>query len=87
MSSDETWMKQMGYDQSVEFMETLLKMFLGSAESLIVNDTSIFDDYSKYVSARFDPVQKAKQRDEQFPIDCQKAYAMGAGFKQKINSR
>ena len=85
MSSNDTWMKQMGYDQSLKFIENVLKMFLGSAETLIVNDTSMFEDYSKYVSSRFDPVEKAKIRDEQFPIDCQKAYDMGAGLFQKMN--
>jgi len=32
------------------------------------------------VAPRFDPVKKAKRRIEIFPIDCQKAFDMGARF-------
>lgn len=77
MSSNENWMMQMGYDQSSIFIENILKMFFGSSQSLIVNDTYMFEDYSKYVFRRFDPIEKAKKQDEQFPKDCKKAFDMG----------
>lgn len=35
-------------------------------------DTYQFNDYEKYASSAFDPVHKAKQRDEQFPKYLQK---------------
>ncbi len=50
----------------------------GSCESMFVTDTLQFDDYSKYVSTLFDPAEKKKHRDVQFPKDCKKAYELGA---------
>jgi hypothetical protein len=40
-------------------------------------DTYQFDDYSKVLATRFDPVKKKKRHDEVFPLDCQKAFEMG----------
>ena len=37
-----------------------------------------FEDYFKVVALRFDPEKKAKVRAEVFPIDCEKAFEMGA---------
>jgi hypothetical protein len=42
-----------------------------------------FEDYSKYVAPRFDPLKKAQRRKEVFPQDCQKAYEMGIRFAKK----
>jgi hypothetical protein len=49
----------------------------GEAESLIVNDTTLFEDHSKYLTERFDPEAKAKTRKEEFPKECDKAFQMG----------
>ena len=62
MSSTNAWMKEMGYDQTVKFIEKVMKLIFGSAETLMVNDTYQFDDYSKYVATRFDPAAKAETR-------------------------
>jgi len=43
-------------------------------------DTYQFDDYSKVVSDRFDPMKKAQRRKEIFPEDCEKAFEMGDRF-------
>ena len=56
----------------------------GSSESLYVTDTYQFDDYSKYVSTRFNVEEKTKRRDEEFPKDCRKAFDMGVRFAQQI---
>lgn len=77
MSSNEAWMKEMGYDAYPKFLENVLRLIFGAAETLIVTDTSLFEDYSLYVSDRFDPVHKAEIREKQFPIDCKKAFDMG----------
>jgi len=73
-------MKEMGYDQSVQLVAKLLKTFFGYSELLLVNDTFQFDDYSKYAASRYDPIEKARRREEVFPKDCAKAYDMGARF-------
>ena len=70
-------MKDLGYEQNFKDSEMAMRRLFGSFESLIVNDTYQFDDYSKYVVTAFDEKEKAKVRDEQFPVDCQKAFDMG----------
>jgi len=58
-------------------------LIFGSCETLIVTDTYQFDDYSKYVTSLFDASEKARRRNEVFPIDCQKAFEMGARIAQQ----
>lgn len=58
-------------------LQTLHQRF-GHAESLYSFDTLQFDDYSKVVADRFDPEQKAQRRAEVFPLDCRKAFELGA---------
>lgn len=36
------------------------------------------------VGSRFDPVEKARIRAEQFPKDCEKAFDMGVRFSKQI---
>lgn len=60
-----------------------MEKFFGYCESLAVYDTYQFPDYSKYVVTRFDENEKARVRDEQFPLDCQKAYDLGTRLIQK----
>lgn len=79
MGAPEVRIKEAGYDQHFKFLETILKrMFKGSIETVISTDTCQFDDYSKYESSAFDPAEKAKRKQEIFPLDCQKAFEIGA---------
>lgn len=57
--------------------ERVMGMIFGSAESLYCYDTLQFDDYSRYIAPRFDPVHKARRRAEVFPDDCRAAYELG----------
>lgn len=66
-----------GYEAELKSIQTYLKKTFGSFESLIVNDTYQFDDYSKYVASLFDEKKKRKVKEEQFPKDCQSAFDMG----------
>ena len=50
----------------------------GGRTSYMSYDTLPFDDYSKYVAPRFDPIAKAERRRTVFPEDCRKAFDMGA---------
>jgi len=75
-------MKQMGFDQNLMAAEMIMKHIFGASESLLVTDTYQFDDYSKYVATAFNPEEKAKRRNEEFPNDCQKAFEMGIRFAQ-----
>ena len=78
-------MKDLGYEQGLKSSEMAMKRIFGSFESLTVNDTYQFDDYSKYVVTVFDEKKKANVRKEQFPKDCQAAFDMGVRFAKQTN--
>jgi len=70
-------LKVLSIDQHIALNEFLVARILGHCESLVVTDTYQFDDYSKYVCSH-DAEAKEKRRREIFPIDCRKAFDMGA---------
>jgi multimeric flavodoxin WrbA len=76
MGVNEDNMRAMGYDWQVKACQTLLDYMFGKTESLVVNDTYMFDDYSKYVTVH-NVDAKEKRRREVFPSDCDKAFEMG----------
>lgn len=63
-------------------------MFLGHIFStphrLCSYDTYQFSDYSKYVVDVFDESEKAKQRENGFPKDLEKAYALGTDIAHRL---
>ena len=83
MNVTEELMKAWGYEQLFGNNQRLLEMVFGASESLCSFDTYQFKDYAKVVADRFDPEKKAKRRQEVFPQDCEKAFAMGAGLAKK----
>lgn len=79
MNIPEDKAKEMAYDQRISQHEMSLKMlFGGKVENLYSYDTYQFKDYSKVVADLFDSAQKSKHREIQFPIDCNKAFELGA---------
>jgi len=86
MNATQAQFKQHHYDAILDENETSLRAVFGYSETLYVYDTFQYTDYSKYDCDLFDAEHKAKVRDEQFPQDLAKAYAMGqrlATFKQQ----
>ena len=83
MGVTEEQMKEFGYGPRFANTERFLTRIFGSSETLFSFDTYQFEDYSKVVAPRFDPVQKLKRRKEIFPQDCQKAFDMGVRFAAK----
>jgi hypothetical protein len=69
---------EMGFDRNVKGTEMTMERIFGSCESFFVTDTLQFDDYSRYVAPRFDPEAKKERYRKQFPLDCKKAYDLGA---------
>ena len=65
------------YTESFQSMELFIGKIFGKPETLYVNDTYQFSDYSKYKVECFSEPDKARQRERQFPIDCQKAFELG----------
>jgi multimeric flavodoxin WrbA len=80
MNTTEEQMKERGYLQLFGHNEMVLRMIFGASEYMCSFDTYQFKDYSKVVSDRFDPGEKAKRRKDIFPIDCDKASEMGTRF-------
>lgn len=80
MNVNNEQMKAVGYEQGLSFVENAMERLFGSFESLIVNDTYQFNDYSKYVVTSFDEKKKAQVREDQFPKDCKNAFNMGVSF-------
>ena len=74
----------LGWDRSLNETGVMMGRVLGPAETLQVYDTLQFDDYSKYVATRFDPVHKAARRRDVFPQDRQKAFEMGTRLVQHL---
>ena len=74
---DANHLKAMGVENHIRINEMTLKMIFGSVESLVVTDTLHVDDYSKYAMP-FDGEEKMKRHKEVFPLDCEKAFEMGA---------
>lgn len=70
-------MKKMGFDQPTQVNEWLLGYIFGASETLLVNDTYQFDDYSKYETSGINAAEKLKRRNEEFPRECKKAFEMG----------
>ena len=83
MNANAEWMKQLKYIRHLRFNERILKMEFGTLETLYSFDTYQFEDYSKVVADRFDPVKKAQQHREVFPEECKKAWDMGVRFGPK----
>jgi multimeric flavodoxin WrbA len=80
MNATEARLKQVGYESQISVTEFFLQRVFGKSESLICLDTCQFEDFSKIDQERFDPEKKAARRKEHFPLDCQRAFAMGARF-------
>ncbi len=78
MEVNEERMKRVGFDRPAAGHEQILaKIFKETSLSLLVNETYQFDDYSKYVSDRFNPEERAERRKNEFPKDCRKAFDIG----------
>jgi len=76
-------MERMGYTVLFERYKYLLERLGGPSEILVSNDTYQFDDYAKYEASMFNEEHKTRVRTEQFPVDCEKAFGMGARLAGK----
>lgn len=77
MNVDKNTMHGRQYDKHISLNETFLTTAFGSTETLCSFDTLQFEDYSKIYAPRFNVEKKLKNRQENFPIDSQKAFAIG----------
>ncbi|WP_196603881.1 flavodoxin family protein [Pectinatus haikarae] len=71
------------YEPELKSIPIYIEKIFGSCETLVVNDTYQFDNYSKYVATLFDEKKKRMVRDTQFPKDCQQAFDMGVKLARR----
>lgn len=77
MNVTEEILKEWKYEVNFNRYSGALQRIFGESEYICSFGTMQFDDYSKVLNTRFDPVKKKQRHDEVFPIDCQKAFDMG----------
>jgi multimeric flavodoxin WrbA len=77
MNVPETVMEERNYGHMTGLSQGFMSRTFGACEVLTVNDTYQFDDYTKYLCTVWDAEAKAKRREEVFPQDLAKAFALG----------
>jgi multimeric flavodoxin WrbA len=83
LGATEDMAKERGFDHHISLNEMILERIFGASESLCSYDTYQFEDYAKVFAPRFDSEKKVRRRREVFPLDCEKAFAMGARLAGK----
>lgn len=80
MGMQKSSMEKFDYPNSFNKHESFIETIFTKPEVIYSIDTYQFNDYSKYkVNASLEEL-KAKQRDTQFPLDCDKAFEIGANL-------
>ena len=66
----------------IQFNQMILSMLLGPTEVLVSTDTLHVEDYSEIVADGLEPQvdRKLEHQRRVFPLDCEKAFEMGARF-------
>jgi multimeric flavodoxin WrbA len=80
MNAPEEAMNQIGYLKTFNNIESSIEHIFTKPLVMYSNSTYQFDDYSKYKSTAFSEEERAEHRKNQFPIDCQKAFELGANL-------
>ena len=65
------------YDKMFAASQGVLTRIFGNCDLLPCTDTYQFSDYSKYLSTAWDADAKKRRHEEVFPLDCQRAFALG----------
>lgn len=66
-----------GYTRLFGDYQKFLSRMLGECQTLAVSETLQVDDYDKFHMAMFDVPARKQRREEVFPEDCNKAFAIG----------
>jgi multimeric flavodoxin WrbA len=80
MNVSEEIMDMANYKLTFSKIESSIERIFTKPQIMYSNDTYQFDDYSKYKSDAFSEESKAAHRKNQFPLDCQKAFEIGASL-------
>lgn len=82
MNVSEESLQQIGYADKFKANAALLERILGQSQTLISTETLQVDDYNKYNMTMFDAEQRKQRNKNVFPLDCQKAYEIGAAMAE-----
>jgi multimeric flavodoxin WrbA len=78
MNVSENDLPAYNYDRITATTQGILSRTFGNCDVMLCTDTYQFNDYSKYLSTCWDAEAKKKRREEVFPQDCERAFALGA---------
>ncbi len=78
MNCPEEFVETVRYDVLIENHARVMGILNGTTEVLTSHENYQFTDYSAMNAAIFDVAAREKRRAEQFPVDCRKAFEMGA---------
>lgn len=78
MNCPEQFVGTVHYDVLFELHMRIMQILKGTTELLTSHENYQFDDYSAVNAAVFDVDARVKRRAEVFPVDCEKAFDMGA---------
>ena len=73
----EDFYEKVGYIAKFREYEDMLARMFGESRTLAVSETWQIDDYDKYHMTMFDVPERRRRREEIFPQDCEKAFALG----------
>ena len=65
------------YENHYALNERYLSRIFGHSTHQLCMDTLQFEDYSRVVADRWDAEAKAKNHEDVFPVDCEKAFKLG----------
>ncbi len=82
MNVDADGVRSFGYEAMMERTRGYMERIFGACELFYATDTWQFDDYSKYLSTRWDADAKARRRREVFPLELEKAAKIGEKLAQ-----
>ncbi|WP_041955978.1 flavodoxin family protein [Sulfurospirillum arsenophilum] len=85
MNCPEFLMKEIDYPTILNANGNALNRLFGYCETLYSYDTYQYTDYAKYDCNIFDEKVKAEIKERQFPLDCEKAFAMGKKLVEMVN--
>ncbi len=69
---------EVGYKQMLEGYENKLNNFVGPTKIMVCGNTLQVNNYEKYNWTLFNPDEKKKRRETEFPKEKQNAYSLGA---------
>lgn len=83
MNASKEFVESTNYLSGLQSLESTIER--GFMKPLILHsyDTYQFNDYSKYETELFSVEEKEKQREVQFPIDCEEAFTLGKNLLNK----